>query len=116
MSNEYTDEHHEKNRALCAASVELEARGGVYTGRCDRLEGPRAALHRAPAATPRALERSVNLGQASRALQRRVPMALAYYRRDGVASAVWAGVAASVAVTTVVWLPSRNGQSPSPQA
>ena len=76
------------------------------------FDRPTPVRRGAPAAMPQAVERSVNLGQASRALQRRVPMALAYYRRDGVASAVWAGVAASVAVTTVVWLLSRNGKSP----
>ncbi len=52
----------------------------------------------------------VNLGEAGRALQRRIPAALAYYRRDGVSSAVWAGVATSVAVTAAVWLLSRNGK------
>jgi hypothetical protein len=52
----------------------------------------------------------VNLGEASRALQRRIPAAIAYYRRDGVSSAVWAGVATSVAVTAAVWLLNRNGR------
>jgi hypothetical protein len=52
----------------------------------------------------------VNLGEASRALQQRIPAAIAYYRRDGVSSAVWAGVATSVAVTAAVWLLNRNGR------
>ena len=90
----------------------LRAEPAFVGARLPVFDRPTPVRRRAPAATPRAVERSVNLGQASRALQRRVPMALAYYRRDGVASAVWAGVAASVAVTTVVWLLSRNGKSP----
>ena len=75
------------------------------------FDRPTRVRRRAPAAMPRTVEPSVNLGRASRALERRLPMALAYYRRDGVASAVWAGVAASVAVTTVVWLLTRDGKS-----
>ncbi|MEE8336717.1 MAG: MFS transporter [Dehalococcoidia bacterium] len=55
-------------------------------------------------------ERSVNLGEATRAIQRRLPNALTYYRRDGVATAVWAGVATSVAVTAAVWLLTRNSK------
>ena len=53
---------------------------------------------------------SVNLGQATRAIQRRLPNALTYYRRDGVSSAVWAGVATSVAVTAAVWLLTRSSR------
>ena len=88
----------------------LRAEPAFAGSRLPVLDRP-TSIRRVPAAMPRAVERSVNLGQASRALQRRLPMALAYYRQDGVASAVWVGVAASVAVTTVVWLLSRNGES-----
>ena len=55
-------------------------------------------------------EPSVNLGQATRAIQRRLPNALTYYRRDGVSSAVWAGVATSVVVTAAVWLLTRSNK------
>jgi hypothetical protein len=89
----------------------LRAEPALAGARPPAVDRPTPGPRRAPAAMPRAVERSVNLGQAGRALQRRVPMALAYYRRDGVASAVWAGVAASVAVTTIVWLLARNGKS-----
>ena len=58
----------------------------------------------------REAERSVNLGEATRAIQRRLPNALSYYRRDGVATAVWAGVATSVAVTAAVWLLTRDSK------
>ena len=54
---------------------------------------------------------SVNLGGASRALQSRRDAALAYYRREGVAPAAWAGVAASVVVSAIVWRMTRNGRS-----
>jgi hypothetical protein len=52
----------------------------------------------------------VNLGQVTRAIQRRLPNALTYYRRDGVSSAVWAGVATSVVVTAAVWLLTRGNK------
>ena len=55
-------------------------------------------------------EPSVNLGQATRAIQRRLPSALSYYRQDGVSSAVWAGVATSVVVTAAVWLLTRGNR------
>ena len=55
-------------------------------------------------------EPSVNLGQVTRAIQRRLPNALTYYRRDGVSSAVWAGVATSVVVTAAVWLLTRGNK------
>jgi hypothetical protein len=89
----------------------LRAEPALAGARPPVFDRPTPVRRRALATMPRAVEPSVNLGQASRALQRRLPMALAYYRHDGVASAVWAGVAASVAVTTVVWLLSRNGKS-----
>ncbi|HJM88736.1 MAG TPA: MFS transporter [Dehalococcoidia bacterium] len=53
---------------------------------------------------------SLNLGSASRALQKRLPGAVSYYRRDGVSSAVMAGVATSVAVTAAAWMLSRNAK------
>jgi sugar phosphate permease len=53
---------------------------------------------------------SLNLGSASRALQKRLPNAVSYYQRDGVSSAVMAGVATSVAVTAAAWMLSRGGK------
>ena len=72
-----------------------------------------ASGHALPATTPvaAATALTVNLGQASRALQRRVPAALDYYRREGVAPSIWAGVATSVVVTAVLWRLTRNGRS-----
>ncbi len=62
-----------------------------------------------PGLAPAALAMSVE--RASRALQRRLPTALDYYRREGVSSAVWAGVATSVIVTAMLWRLTRNGRS-----
>ena len=72
-----------------------------------------ASGHALPATTPVAATTAltVNLGRASRALQRRVPAALDYYRRQGVAPSIWTGVATSVVVGAVLWGLSRNGRS-----
>ena len=72
---------------------------------------PVVAERPAGALRPRTVTPSVDLGSASRALQRRLPSALAYYRREGVATAVWAGVATSVLVTAVAWRARRGGRS-----
>ena len=79
---------------------------GAWTPAPPAVAEPGAGALRARAVTP-----SVNLGRASRALQRRLPSALAYYRREGVSTAVWAGVATSVLVTAFAWRARRNGRS-----
>ncbi len=58
-----------------------------------------------------AIEPALSLGQARRAIERRLPLALARYRRDGTASAVAVGVTASVVATATLWLLTRNGSS-----
>ena len=56
-----------------------------------------------------ATEPAFSLGQARRVIERRLPLAIARYRRDGTASAVAVGVTASVVATATLWLLTRNG-------
>lgn len=60
---------------------------------------------------PATTELALNIERAGRALQRRLPTALDYYRREGVSSAIWAGVATSVVVTAMLWRLTRDGRS-----
>lgn len=56
-------------------------------------------------------EITTDIENPGQSLQRRLPTALDYYRREGVSSAVWAGVATSVVVSAVLWQLTRNGRS-----
>ena len=75
----------------------------------ERLVEPRPPAPMAVTAVP--FGAGVSLATVRGALERRLPGALAYYRREGVAPAFWAGVAASVVVTTAVWLARSNARS-----